>query len=197
MTDTTDHVRDMDHAEDRAWLSGYYFARAAFSLAWVGAVVGLAHAPTMIVAALLLLYPAWDAIANVVDAQRHGGLRRNPSQAFNTVVSTVTTVAVAITLTIGMHAVLAVFGVWAALAGLLQLATGIRRWRSTGGQWPMVLSGVQSTGAGISFLIQANGAALPQITAIAPYAAFGAFYFLIAAIWLAVGDARARRRERI
>jgi hypothetical protein len=43
------------------------------------------------------------------------------------------------------------------------------------------------------FLIKANAPEAPHITAIAPYAAFGAFYFLIAAVWLAVSEARRRR----
>lgn len=175
------------------WLTRYYFARAAFSLGWVGAAVGLADGPTAVVAALLLIYPTWDAIANLVDAQRNGGLRTNPTQSFNAGVSVVTAIAVAIALSTGMNDVLRVFGVWAALSGLLQLATGVRRWTRVGAQWAMVLSGVQSTFAGAMFLVQANAPQAPQITAIAPYAAFGAFYFLVSAIWLAV---RAPRRRR-
>jgi uncharacterized membrane protein HdeD (DUF308 family) len=89
-----------------------------------------------------------------------------------------------------MHAVLAVFGVWAVLAGLLQLATGVRRWRLYGAQWAMVLSGAQSALAGVFFLKQAAGSATPSIVTIAPYAAFGAFYFLVSAIWLAVRTRR-------
>jgi uncharacterized membrane protein HdeD (DUF308 family) len=168
-----------------AWLKRYYFTRAGFSVLWVGAAFGLAHiAPA--VAALLLIYPAWDAIANLVDAQRNGGLRRNPTQSFNFAVSVVTTIAVAVALTQSMNAVLAVFGVWAALAGVLQLATGVRRWKSSGAQWPMVISGVQSAAAGAMFFVQAGGSEAPEITVIAPYAAFGAFYFLLAAVWLTV-----------
>ncbi len=180
-------------AVDDTWLKRYYFARAAFSIVWVLAAIGSANSRTAVVAALLLIYPAWDAIANLVDAQRNGGLRRNPTQAFNAVVSLVTTIAVAIALTESMSAVLGVFGVWAALSGLLQLATGVRRWKSYGAQWPMILSGIQSTAAGAMFLVQANAVEPPQITAIAPYAAFGAFYFLISAVWLTVSDARRRR----
>lgn len=174
------------------WLKGYYFTRAAFSIAWVGAAVGLANGKAA-AAALLLIYPAWDAIANVVDAQRNGGLRRNPTQAFNAAVSLTTTVAVGIALAQSMRAVLGVFGVWAALSGLLQLATGARRWRGYGAQWPMMISGVQSALAGGMFLVQAQASETPQVTAIAPYAAFGAFYFLISAVWLAVTEARRRR----
>jgi uncharacterized membrane protein HdeD (DUF308 family) len=172
------------------WLKNYYFIRAAFSIVWVGAVFGLADGPMAIVAALLVIYPAWDAVANLIDAQHNGGLRRNPTQTFNAAVSSVTTIAIAFALAASMNAVLGVFGVWAALSGLLQLATGLRRWKAYGAQWPMIVSGVQSTGAGIMFLIQSNAPETPQINAVAPYAAFGAFYFLIAAVWLTVGEAR-------
>ncbi|MGW0158650.1 DUF308 domain-containing protein [Mycobacterium sp. NPDC003323] len=175
------------------WLTRYYLVRAAFSIAWVGAAVGVAHSGTPIVAALLLSYPAWDAAANIVDARHNGGWRPNPTQAFNAAVSVLTTASVAVALTSGMNAVLGVFGVWAALSGALQLATGARRWRTHGGQWPMILSGVQSTAAGVMFVLQAAAPETPLITDIAPYAAFGAFYFLISAGWLAVGIIRARR----
>jgi uncharacterized membrane protein HdeD (DUF308 family) len=91
-----------------------------------------------------------------------------------------------------LHAVLAVFGVWAIFSGLLQLATGARRWRGFAGQWPMILSGVQSTFAGAMFLVKATAPEAPSITAIAPYAAFGAFYFLVSALWLTRSDTRSR-----
>lgn len=190
MTTTTSKPRGS--VGGSAWLKQYYFTRAGFSIVWVAAVFGLADGPTAVVAALLLVYPAWDAVANIVDAQRNGGLRSNPTQAFNTAVSVVTTIAVAIALSQSMNAVLGVFGVWAALSGLLQLATGVRRWKSYGAQWPMILSGAQSTMAGVKFLIDSNAPEVPSITTIAPYAAFGAFYFLIAAIWLTISDARRR-----
>jgi uncharacterized membrane protein HdeD (DUF308 family) len=182
-----------DTGEGNRWLTRYYFSRAAFSLVWVAAAVALADGPAPVVGALLLIYPAWDAAANVVDAQHNGGLRRNPTQAFNAAVSMVTTVLVGISLTVSMNDVLRVFGVWAALSGLLQLATAVRRWKSYGAQWPMILSGAQSTFAGAMFLIQANAPEAPHITAIAPYAAFGAFYFLLSAVWLSIGQARRRR----
>lgn len=188
MTETTREAPRMK--EDNAWLKRYYFTRAAFSLIWVAAASAAANGIGAVIGALLLLYPAWDAVANLVDAQRNGGVRRNPTQALNAAVSVVTTCAVAVALAASMHAVLGVFGIWAALAGLLQLATAVRRWKSHGAQWPMMLSGVQSTLAGVMFLVQANAPEVPRITVIVPYAAFGAFYFLVSAVWLAVSDTR-------
>lgn len=181
-------------AEDNNdWLKSYYFTRAAFSVVWVAAAFTLADSMTAIVGALLLIYPAWDAAANLVDARRNGGVRRNPTQVLNAVVSSVTTVAVGVALTTSMNAVLGVFGVWATLAGLFQLATGVRRWKSVGAQWPMILSGAQSAIVGFMFLKQANATDVPSIADIAPYAAFGAFYFLVAAVWLVVAELRRRR----
>lgn len=191
MTETTLHTQKA--SVGNAWLTRYYFTRAAFSVVWVGAAFALAGGATAVVAALLLVYPAWDAAANFVDAQRNGGLANNPTQAVNSAVSAATTIAVAIALAASMNAVLGVFGVWAALSGLLQLATAVRRWKGYGAQWPMILSGVQSTGAGIMMVLQSNGPETPNISAIAPYAAFGAFYFLVSAIWLTVSAALQRR----
>ncbi len=181
--------RDRDPASN--WLRSYYFTRAGVSIVWVAAAFTLGSSMPPIAAALLIGYPAWDAIANFVDARRSGGLRDNGSQAFNVAVSAVTTIAVAFALGQGMHAVLAVFGIWAVLAGLFQLITGVRRWKA-GGQLAMILSGAQSVLAGAFFVKQATGAAVPGITDIAPYAAFGAFYFLASAIWLSVAKMRQR-----
>jgi uncharacterized membrane protein HdeD (DUF308 family) len=174
-------------------LSRHYLVRAGVSTLWVTAAVTLGGADPVAAAVLLVAYPAWDALANIADARRNGGTRANPSQALNAVVSGVLSIAVLVALGQGMHAVLALFGVWAGLAGLFQLLTGVRRWKSQGAQWAMILSGAQSALAGGFFLKQASGAAAATILDIAPYAAFGAFYFLVSGLWLAV---RERRRAR-
>ena len=139
---------------------------------------------------MLILYPAWDAVANLADARRNGGLTSNPTQSLNVLVSGATTVAVALALGISMNAVLGVFGVWATLSGCFQLATGVRRWKRNGAQWAMILSGAQSMIAGVLFLSGARMEAIPEITDIAPYAAFGAFYFLVSAVWLTASNWR-------
>ena len=107
-------------------------------------------------AMLLVVYPAWDAGANLYDARRNGGFKANPTQAFNAVVSTIVAIAVLVTLEANLPTVLVVFGIWAALSGILQLATGVRRWRAFSGQWPMILSGAQSVFAGTHFLHKAS-----------------------------------------
>lgn len=179
----------MTHPTGSRWLSSYYFLRAGVAAAWVAAAFTIGKGLPAGAAMLLVAYPAWDAVANLLDAQRSGGLRSNPSQTANAAVSGVTAVAVAIALGQGPHTVLAVFGAWAILAGLSQLATGLRRWRA-GAQWAMVLSGAQSALAGAFFLKQATGATTPGIMDVAPYAAFGAFYFLVSAVWLTVAQAK-------
>ena len=119
------------------WLQSYYFTRALFSIAWISAAIVLSAKPPS-VAFLLVIYPVWDALANLVDARVNGGLKVNPSQALNVVVSIVTALAVVVAAYNSTYAVLAVFGAWAILSGLLQLYTGVRRWRIYGAQWVMV-----------------------------------------------------------
>lgn len=172
-----------DTATDIGALRRYYFLRAGVAAAWISAAATLGKVEPFAAAALLIAYPAWDALANLIDGARNGGLRRNPTQALNVAVSTATAVAVAASIG-DMKAVLAIFGVWAILAGVLQLATGVRRWKSYGAQWTMILSGAQSALAGGFFVSRSSGPAMPGIGDIVPYAAFGAFYFLISALWL-------------
>lgn len=171
------------------WLKRYYFIRFAVSTIWVVLAFAIAkNAPTL-AAVMLVAYPIWDAVANYIDAQHSGGLARNKSQMLNFVISILTAIAVIITLGYSMNAVLAVFGVWATLSGLFQGLTAALRWKSFGAQWAMILSGAQSTIVGVFFVMMASGQKATGITDIAPYAAFGAFYFLVSAVWLTVSDA--------
>lgn len=171
------------------WLRSYYLTRALVSLAWIAAAVAFSGNPA-VAAVLLPLYPAWDAAANLADAGVNGGLRANSPQALNVVVSTITALAVIVALGHGMAAVLAVFGAWAILSGLLQLAAGVQRWRVLGAQWTMILSGAQSALAGGFMISRSFGGAMPGIRDIVPYAAFGAFYFLLSMILLIVTRTR-------
>ena len=56
-----------------SWLQSYYFGRALFSIAWVAAAV-LFSGQAGPAAFLLVIYPAWDAIANLADARIIGAL---------------------------------------------------------------------------------------------------------------------------
>lgn len=170
-----------------SWLTRHYFSRAAFSIAWVLAALTLGQQNAALGAILLVIYPLWDAAANYVDAARNGGLAANRTQAINVFVSLATTLAVLAALQMGLNAVLAVFGAWAILSGLLQLATAVRRWKASGAQWAMILSGAQSALAGAFFIIQAQQTVPAVLPVVAGYAAFGAIYFLVSAIALVVG----------
>ena len=172
------------------WLKRYYFVRAVFSLAWVAAMLAFARQYAGIGVALLVLYPVWDALANVVDSRRNGGLGANRSQLLNVIVSLAVALALAAA-SPDMNHVLAVFGVWAILAGVLQLTTALRRWQA-GAQWAMVLSGAQSALAGAFFIVQARAPAVPPITTVVGYAGFGAFYFLVSALALSFRERRRR-----
>jgi uncharacterized membrane protein HdeD (DUF308 family) len=162
--------------------------RAGATVAWVASAFTVGKEIPPIATALLVAYPLWEAAANFVDAQRNGALINNSSQALNVVISVIAGVAVALTNGASMNTALGVFGAWAVLAGLFQLITGIRRWRTYGAQWAMILAGAQSAIVGVVFIKQATSPAVPSIADIAPYAAFGAFYFLISAIWLTVNQ---------
>lgn len=169
------------------WLLRYYAGRALFSAAWVAMAftIGRSLPPAAVV--LIVAYPLWDCAADLVDGRRNGALRDNPTQLLNAVVSAAVTVAVIAAVPRGFHAVLLVIGIWATLAGMLQLATALRRWRSADAQWPMILSGAQSGLAGVFMVGRAANASLTLgVASVAPYAAFGAFYFAISAVVLAV-----------
>ena len=186
----TAYSDDLSSAGQEQWLKVYYFTRTAFSVVWVAAAFVAGRHSAVIAAALLVAYPAWDAFANFIDSSRSGGLGQNRTQTINVVISVATTLAVVLALQMSMNWVLGVFGGWAILSGLLQLGTALRRWKSYGAQWAMILSGGQSALAGAFFIVQAGAPAPPSITDVAGYAAVGAFYFLVSAVWLTVSQLR-------
>ena len=168
------------------WLKSYYATRALFSVIWVALAFTVGRAQAPIGAVLLVAYPFWDCLANVVDAARSGGLRSNPTQMLNAAASAAVTLAVAIAVGRDVHDAIGVIGVWATLSGILQLSTGVRRRRSAAAQWPQILSGAQSTIGGAHFVMRAlNLATAVSVADVAPYAAFGALYFAISAGLLA------------
>jgi uncharacterized membrane protein HdeD (DUF308 family) len=112
-------------------------------------------------------------------------MARNRTQAINVVVSMVTTLAVVVAVQNGgMRSMLGVYGAWAILSGLLQLGTALRRRKRYGAQWAMILSGAQSAAAGLFFIQRSLLPAERGIADVAGYAAVGAIYFLISALWL-------------
>jgi hypothetical protein len=186
---TTNNLPNFARSSQKRWLKLYYFIRTAFSVIWVAAALTVGqHSPTIAVI-LLVAYPAWDAVANYLDASRSGGLVQNRTQTINVVVSVATTLVVIVALQTNTSWVLAVFGAWAILSGLLQLGTAVRRWKI------MILSGGQSALAGAFFILQSRMPTMPSISTVAGYAAFGAVYFAISAVWLLVSDLRRKPRS--
>jgi uncharacterized membrane protein HdeD (DUF308 family) len=184
------HHEDITRVREERWLKHYYFIRTAFSAIWVALAFSIGQHSPVGAAVLLVVYPAWDALANYVDMSRSGGMAENRTQATNVLISVLTAVAVIVAWTVNMNGVLGVFGVWAILAGLLQLGTAVRRWKRFGAQWAMILSGGQSALAGAFFIVQAHAPMPPAIAKVAGYAAVGAIYFLVSALLLSVGQLR-------
>lgn len=177
------------HEIQQNWLKQYYFSRTLFSVLWVIAVFTIGHSSPFWASLLLILYPAWDAMANYIDAVKSGGFGRSRMQTVNIIVSALTTLAVIVSIS-SINDVIRIFGCWAILSGLLQLGAAVQRWKNYGAQWSMVLSGAQSALAGAFFIFQARTPEPPSIDNIAGYAAFGAFYFCISAVSLTVQQKR-------
>lgn len=177
-TSADDQIRQSSSA-----LSKLYFIRAAFSIVWVILVFAFAKDNPGLATFLLIIYPLWDAVATFFDIKSSSpGLSKTP-QYLNAVISIITTVAVILALQKGLPNALIVFGIWAILTGIIQLILALRRRKQLGGQWPMIISGGQSMLGGTSFIILAH-APTSGIASLAGYVAFGAFYFLLAAIRL-------------
>ena len=160
-----------------------YFLRASFAIIWAILVSVFAKTNAGVASVLFIIYPAWDALATYLDIRANpAGVSKTP-QYVNAAISIITTIAVALTLPKVPQALM-VFGAWAILTGLIQLILGLRRRRQLGGQWPMIISGGQSMLGGSSFIILAHAPTM-GVASLAGYAAFGAFYFLLAAVRIA------------
>jgi hypothetical protein len=161
-----------------------YFVRTLFQLFWAGSVIMTALPRPELAAGLLIVYPLWDVACTVYDLKTSavdGNARR--SQIFNAVLGTATAIGIALTTFQQPAYAIGIFGAWALGAGLLQLIAGLIRRKQLGGQWAMILSGLQSTAAGAFFgLGGLNGKV--HAKDLGGYAVFGAIYFLIAGILL-------------
>lgn len=166
-------------------LRNLYFVRTAFQVLWAATVIATAITHPLLAAGLFILYPLWDVACTLYDlrtASRSGSA--HTSQTVNALLGVAAALGIGLTVFHKPLYAVAVFGAWALGAGALQLVAGlIRRKAEMGGQWAMILSGAQSTLAGIAFLI---GGLLDKrhIKDVGGYAIFGAVYFLIAGILL-------------
>jgi hypothetical protein len=166
-------------------LRNLYFVRTAFQVVWAASVITTAAKQPSAAAILFLLYPLWDVACTLYDLNTFSksGSSRN-SQIFNAGLGVAAAVGIGLTVFENPIYAVAIFGVWAFGAGVLQLVAGFHRRRQLGGgQWSMILSGAQSAVAGIAyFLLGLHDK--KHIADVGGYAIFGAFYFLIGGILL-------------
>jgi uncharacterized membrane protein HdeD (DUF308 family) len=179
-------------------LRSLYLIRVVFSLIWVALVFTTSHslkskdAPTAIAAVLLVIYPLWDVIATFLERRMAGTGSTSRVSAINMALGLAAAIGMIIAVFSTIGTALIVFGIWAFLAGAIQLTVAIRRRRAVGAQWPMMISGGISVLAGASFVAM-SGSAASGLSNVAGYSAFGAFWFLVSVIALSL---RARRATR-
>ncbi|NNN29439.1 hypothetical protein HLK59_03525 [Streptomyces sp. S3(2020)] len=179
-------------------LRSLYLIRAAFSLIWVtllgttSASLVSADKPTPVSAVLLVLYPLWDVIATRLEHRMTGTGSTDRAGAVNVALGLATTVVMIAAVFSTVGTVLLVFGLWALLSGAIQLAVAIRRRRTVGAQWPMIISGGLSVLAGASFAAM-SASATSGLSGVAGYSGFGAWWFLVSAIALSLRNRREQR----
>jgi hypothetical protein len=165
-------------------LQKLYFTRTAFQVLWAGSVIATAVAQPALAAILVILYPLWDVACTVYDLKTSAldGNART-SQTINAFLGFATAIGIALTVFERPAYAIGIFGAWAFGAGLLQLTAGLIRRKQLGGQWAMILSGLQSMAAGAAF---GFGGLQGKFHAkdLGGYAIFGAVYFLIGGILL-------------
>jgi uncharacterized membrane protein HdeD (DUF308 family) len=166
-----------------------YFVRFGFALIWAVVLFSTASSIGPVSATLLVIYPLFDVGAAIVDARFSRASRSALSLYVNIAISAIAAAGLVVAATSGIPAVLQVWGVWAVVAGLVQLVVALRR-RTLGGQWAMIASGAISTLAGISFFLQA-AAPHASLSNLAGYALLGGIFFLVSALRL---GRNARRR---
>ncbi|MFE1958192.1 DUF308 domain-containing protein [Streptomyces sp. NPDC059479] len=197
MTQTT--ITSTTTTTTSSGLRSLYLIRVVFSLIWVALVHTTSASlvskdePTVIAAVLLVIYPLWDGIATLLERRMAGTDSGSGSGTGSTNRVSTANMALGLAATIGMiiavfstiGTALLVFGIWALLSGAIQLVVAIRRRRTVGAQWPMIISGGLSVLAGASFAAM-SASATSGLSTLAGYSAFGAFWFLVSVIALSI-----------
>ena len=160
-------------------LRNLYFTRTAVQLLWAGIVVATAASNPALAAGLLILYPLWDVACTVYDLRSSTRSGPSTAQYVNVVLGSLAAIGIALTAFKSPQMAVVTFGSWAFTAGLAQLAIGISRRTRLGGQWAMILSGIQSAAAGVAFVLGGLHDKT-HIKDLGAYAIFGGVYFLIA-----------------
>ncbi|MER6068146.1 DUF308 domain-containing protein [Streptomyces sp. NPDC001817] len=198
MTQTTVTSSTTTTTTTPSGLRSLHLIRVAFSLIWVALVITTSASlvstdrPTAIAAVLLVIYPLWDAVATLLEHRMAGTGSTDRVGTTNVALGLATAAGMIAAVFSTTGTALLVFGVWALLSGAIQLVVAIRRRRSAGAQWPMVISGGQSVLAGAT-IAATSASATSNLSTIAGYSAFGAFWFLVSVIALSI---RTRREKR-
>jgi len=177
-------------------LRSLYLIRVAFSLIWVALVVATSaslvstDSPTVMAAVLLVVYPLWDVVATLIERRLVGTGSSDRTSTANMALGLLATVGMIIAVLSTIGTTLLVFGIWALLSGAIQLFVAIRRRRTVGAQWPMIISGGLSVLAGGSFAAM-SASETSSLSSVAGYSAFGAFWFLVSAVALTIRGRRA------
>lgn len=201
MTQTTSTPSTTTATTTPSGLRSLYLIRIAFSLTWVALVLTTSASlvstdrPTLIAAVLLVSYPLWDALATLLERRLTGSGSGSGSTegagATNVVLGLTAAAGMVLAVFATIGAALLVFGIWALLSGAIQLVVAIRRRRTLGAQWPMMISGGLSVLAGASFAAM-SASATSSLSSLAGYSAFGAFWFLVSVLALTVRGRRDR-----
>jgi len=165
------------------YLKYLYFSRFIVQSIWAALALTVFKSSDFL-PIMIACYPMLDVLFTLIEVKaQDSGLRT--SQGITILIGLCTTLVIA-ALQQKAVLILDLFGTWAILAGLMQAATGIQRRHLLGGQWAMILSGSQSTLAGIAFIVGGN-AGKYHIEDLPRYAIFGALYFLFSTLrlWLA------------
>lgn len=160
-----------------------YVVRFWFALIWAVVLFLTASSIGPVSATLLVIYPLFDVAAAVGDARSSRASRSALGLYVNIAISVIAAGGLVFAVTSGIPAVLRLWGVWAVVAGIVQLIVALLRRRDLRGQWAMIASGVISTLAGISFLLQA-AAPHASLRDLAGYALLGGIFFLVSALRL-------------
>jgi uncharacterized membrane protein HdeD (DUF308 family) len=198
MTLTAPTAADSTTTPTTSGLRTLYVIRAIFSIIWVALVFATStklttvDKLTAIAAVLLIIYPLWDAVATFAARRISGAGGSNRISVINIVLGVAATVAMIIAAFDTIGSALLVFGIWAFLSGAIQLTLAIRRLRTVGAQWPMIISGGLSVFAGLSFVAM-SFSATSTLSSVAGYSAFGAFWFIVSVIALTVRGRRSAR----
>ena len=174
-----------------------YVTRVAFAIVWVSLLVTVdpSHGSTGVFGtALLIAYPATDAIASAIDLRREPTRAVRALQATNLLTSATATLLVAVLAPQGITEAMNAFAGWAIVAGSIQLSVGLLRMRKVDGQWPMIISGAGSLFAGTTFLDWTASQAA-ALHALEQYSIGGAIWYGVTACWLTLAATRVRPVE--